>query len=107
MRHKRKLNVVLAQPPGFNAGMAAVDLGLVVAARELGFEPTPWRLGSLAERAHALAPDLDHQMEMGLGPARHIWGDWPEELTEPILFWGDFHHMATYVDDVGKIMAHH
>ena len=105
MRDGQRFNVVLAQAPGFNAGMAAVDLGLLAAAQELGFEPTPWRLGSLSERAHARAPDLDHQMDMGLGQVRHIWGNWPDELTDPILFWGDFHHMATYVNDVGRIIG--
>lgn len=98
MQEPCRFNVVLPQAPGFNAGMAAVDLGLLAAAQALAFEPVPWRLGALADRAKFIAPDLDLQMEMGLGSSQTIRGQWPDGLDEPILYWGDFHHMATYVD---------
>lgn len=100
-----KLNVVLPQAPGFNVGMAAVDLGLLAATRRLGIEATPWRIGALKDRALKLAPDLEVQADMGLGRAELIRDDWPNRLTDPILYWGDFHHQAQYVDAVGRIIG--
>ncbi|MEA2003122.1 MAG: polysaccharide pyruvyl transferase family protein [Actinomycetota bacterium] len=101
----RSFNVVLPQAPGFNVGMAAVDLGLVAAFHKLGFEAVPWRIGALKDRALKQAPDLDSQAEMGVGRAETIRDDWPKGLADPILYWGDFHHQAQYVDAVGRIIG--
>ena len=99
------VNAVLPQAPGFNAGMAAVDLGLLSAAAALGVEVVPWRLAALSERALSVSPDLDRQMDAGLAPTQLIAGEWPDDVDDPIIYFGDFHHMATYVDDVGRIIG--
>jgi hypothetical protein len=30
---------------------------------------------------------------------------WPDGLTDPILYWGDFHHMAPYVTQVARVIG--
>ena len=99
------LNVVLPQAPGFNVGMAAVDLGLIALSQALSLEIVPWRVKALHDRARSADPSIDHRMDVGLGGARMIEESWPDGLDGPIVYWGDFHHMAQYVNAVGAAIG--
>lgn len=102
---RTRLNVVLPQAPGYNVGMAAVDLGLIAVAREFHLDITPWRVKALHDRAQLREPGIDRRMDVGLGEASLIQGSWPDGIDEPILYFGDFHHMAQYVNAVGAAIG--
>lgn len=97
------INCVLPQPPGVNVGMAAVDLGLKSFFNQVGVDVQIWRIGSLVQRALKINPDVLATMDVGYGRSKEIDGDWPNNVKGPILYWGDFHHMAQYVNAVGRI----
>ncbi len=85
--------------------MAAVDLGLLSVAEALDIEFIPWRVRALAEKARSAAPGIDLRMDVGLGASRMIDSDSPAGIEGPILYWGDFHHMAQYVSAVAPSSA--
>ena len=85
--------------------MAAVDLGLLTVAQALDIEFIPWRVRALVERARSADPGIDLRMDVGLGASRMIDSDWPSGIEGPILYWGDFHHMAQYVSAVAAIIG--
>lgn len=99
------INCVLPQAPGVNIGMAAVELGLNSFFREMDVPVKVWRIGTLVQRALARDANVLTKMDVGGGNGNEISGDWPNGLKGSILYWGDFHHMAQYVNAVGRIIG--
>jgi hypothetical protein len=105
------LSILVATPPGYNPGMSAVEAGLRLFLRKHGLESsaTAYRIHDIADRMTAderADPDLqDAAASSGL-VCRSLAGREDRErflAGDRILFWGDFLHMAQYVDALAVI----
>jgi hypothetical protein len=85
--------------------MVTAELGLALLAAEAGLSVAPLVHPALLDRwrKHPQAAERDRRVDVGL-PARA-----PYHCEAPtdgrLLFWGDFHHMKQYVDDVAQLAA--
>lgn len=109
-----RVHVLCAPPYGRNPGMSTVDLGLVRLLTELGggvdlrcwrlWDDSEWR--KPARRTQTVGPGLVHDLDSGLD--YHLVGGREEELADAdlLLYWGDFHHLATYQRSTVDVLTH-
>lgn len=105
-----RVNVLCAPPNGRNPGMASVDLAFESVARDLDAEVTYWRLWDQSEwidppgGSRQVDPTtfIDDTSGMTYRLARHHLEEFLD--AEAVVFWGDFHHMAVYLDQTADVL---
>jgi hypothetical protein len=88
---------ICAPPPHYNAGMASVDMALADLAARRNLSVTFYRL---LNRPAAYSGETGIQYHDAVEHWRAI------TQADRILYWGDFHHMKTYVERVSRRLLH-
>ncbi len=106
-----RLSIILATPPGFNAGMTATELALVAFLRRHALQPYAqcYRLIPFADRLAHLPPAERHaaeaRAETGLEYQPAFEHHAAIAASDAVLFWADYLHMAIYLRELAKLVA--
>jgi len=106
-----RLSVILATPPGFNAGMVATELALVAFLRRHGLHSATqcYQLVSMADRlTHLPAHErnvAEQRAQTGID-YRPAFEDRDAIVSSAaVLFWADYLHMGIYLRELEPIVA--
>lgn len=108
-----QISIILATPPGFNAGMLVTELGLVAFLKRHNFLPHAhfYRLLEFEDRLKGLAEndlkDLGRRVSIGIASKSAVeeYGSIIE--SDAILYWADFLHMAQYLRALQNVCSWH
>lgn len=106
-----RLSVVLATPPGFNAGMAATELALVAFLRRHALRSNAqfYRLVPFADRLAHLPPGerrtVEQRAETGLAYLPALDDGGAIAASDAVLFWADYLHMGIYLRELEAVVA--
>jgi hypothetical protein len=107
----QRLSIMLATPPGFNAGMAATELALRAFLRRHDLESVAryFRLVRFGDRLSYLQPedraDAEHRADTGIR-FRSAFEEADAFISGTArLFWADYLHMGIYLRELAPIAA--
>ncbi len=105
------VNVICAPPNGRNPGMATVDMGFATVADALGLDDVAyWRLFDQSEWLDTPGGSYPVGQQSWFDPDtgftyRNLRGRIDEVLASgPVVYWGDFHHLAPYHRSVVSVL---
>lgn len=106
-----RLSIVLATPPGFNAGMTATELALVAFLRrhDLQAHAQCYQLVRFADRLAHLPPAerdaAQARAETGIDYLPAFEHRDAIAASDAVLFWADYLHMGIYLRELAKLVA--
>src|ERR1700726_532857 len=107
----RRLSIILATPPGFNAGMAATELALRAFLRrhDLESDAQCYRLIPFVDRLTFMPPEQRAAVERRADTGIQFRSAFDEadviSASAARLFWADYLHMGIYLRELQPIVA--
>jgi hypothetical protein len=106
-----RLAVIVATPPGFNAGMLATELALTAFLHRhaLTDDAQCYRLVPFAERLAYLPPgerrDVERRADTGIAYRSAFADGGPVASSDAVLFWADYLHMGIYQRELAAVIG--